>query len=75
LGQVRLHDAVDHSLDRCFIAAGAGLYVRTGVGKRSLRDKAHRRQNRDYEDQAKTSRDAMHNLFSRQSSVCENDDL
>jgi hypothetical protein len=72
LGQVRLHDAVDHALDRCCLAARIG----TGSGGWLLRGNLHRhQQNRDCDNQPKTSGDAMHNLFSRQLSASENDDL
>jgi hypothetical protein len=40
-----------------------------------LRDNLRRRQNRDCDDQAKTSGGEMHNLYSRQLLTCENDDL
>jgi hypothetical protein len=40
-----------------------------------LRGNLRRRQNRDCDNQAETSGGAMHNLFSRQLSASENDDL
>src|SRR6266496_722525 len=45
--------------------------MRTGVGGRLLRGNPCRCQNRDSDNQAKTSGVAMHNLFSRQLSVSE----
>ena len=49
--------------------------MRTGGGGRLLRDNVRRRQNRDYDNQAKTSDNAMHNLYSSQLLICENDDF
>src|SRR6266496_2057616 len=45
--------------------------MRTGGGGRLLRGNLRRRQNRDSDNQAKTSGVAMHNLFSRQLSASE----
>src|SRR6266403_2382871 len=45
--------------------------MRTGGGGRLLRGNPRRRQNRDCDNQAKTSGVAIHNLFSRQLSVSE----
>jgi hypothetical protein len=49
--------------------------MRTGGGGRLLRGNLRRRQNRDCDNQAKTSDGAMHDLFSGQLSASENDDL
>ena len=75
LSQVGLHNPVDHSLDRFCLAAGIGLQMRTGGRGRLLRGNLRRRQDRDCDDQAKTSGGVMHNLFFRQLSACENDEL
>jgi hypothetical protein len=48
--------------------------MRTGGGVRLLRSNLRRRQNRDCDNQAKTSSGAMHDLFSRQLSAWQNDD-
>ena len=48
--------------------------MRTGGGGCFLRGNLRRRQNRDCDDQPKTSGGAMHNLFSRQLSAYENDE-
>jgi hypothetical protein len=45
------------------------------AAERFLRGSPHRRQDRDCHDQAKTISDAMHNLFFRQLSSCEDDDF
>ena len=72
LRQVRVHDAVNHSLDRCFLAARIGLQILTGGRRSFLRDNVRRRQNCDCDNQDQTSADAMHTLLSMPLSNCEN---
>ena len=64
LGQVRLHNPADHSLDHCFFSTRLGLQILTGGGRRLLRDDLHHRQNHHGGNQGQTSGDPMHAFFS-----------
>ena len=63
LGQVRLHDAVDYSPDRRFLATGIRLCNLIGAGQQLLGGYVRRDQNRERENQAKTTGNAIHNIF------------